>query len=76
MDHSGIHRMDKRKPFVFARQYRNTFLEGLTNQNGHWHGDARFSWLEDNDLPLHCRRCLFLTSSYQSNPIFFTQCNI
>ena len=39
-----------------------TFLEGLTfnaqnltNQNGHWHDDARFSWLEGNDLPLRSR---------------------
>ena len=53
------HRMDKRKSFVFAKQYRNYFsrrinagAQKLTNQNGHWHGDARFSWLEDNDLPL------------------------
>ena len=76
--------MDKRKSFVFARrQYRITSLEGLmlwcpeiNNQNGHWHGDARFSWLQDNDLPLDCRRCLFLTCSYRDNPYFFTQYNI
>ena len=48
----------------------------LTNQNSHWHGDARFSWPEDNDLPLRCRRCLFLTCSYRDNPFFFTQCDI
>ena len=51
-------------------------LEGLTfwwqeiNQSGHWHGDARFSWLEDNDLPLSCRHCLFLTCSHRDNSIF------
>ena len=54
-------------------------LEGLTlwcqeiNQsNSCWHSDARFSWLEDNDLQPRCRHCLFLTYSYRDNLIFFT----
>ena len=76
--------MDKRKSIVFLRQYRNLLLskeEGsgaqkLTSQNGHWHDDARFSWLPDNDLPDRCRHCLFLTCSYRDNPIFFTLRNI
>ena len=64
-----VHRMDKRKSIVFHRQYGNGFSRrinplipsNLTNKNSHGHGEARFSWLEDNDLPLRCRRCLFLT---------------
>ena len=78
-----IHRMDKRKSFVFARQYRNYFsrrinalLPKINQTKGHWHGDAQFSWLEDNDILLRCRHCLLLTSSYRDNPIFFMQCNI
>ena len=47
------------------------YLEGLTkkltNQNGHWHGDARFLWLEDNEFSLLLRHCLFLTCSYRDN---------
>ena len=34
------------------------------------HGDARFSWLLDNDLPKRCRHYLFLTCSYRDDPIF------
>ena len=73
--------MDKRKSLVFARQYRNSFSRRINtlvpkkqpNQNCHWHSDARFSWLENNDLPPRCRHYLFLTRSYRDNPIFFTQ---
>ena len=73
-----IHRMDKRKSLVFAGQYRNCFpgrINALvprneTNRNGHWDGDARLSWLEDNEFSLRLRHCLFLTSSYRDNPIF------
>ena len=68
------YRMDKRKSFIFPRQYRNSFLthccQKLTNQNNNWHGDTQFSWLKDNDLPPCCRHCLFLTHSYRKNPIF------
>ena len=50
-------------------------LEGLAlSQDGHWHGDAPFSWLEDNDLPLNCGGCIFLTCHYRDNPSSFTQC--
>ena len=52
--HCRTHRMDKRKSFVFARQYRNRFSQRInalsaqksTNQNSCWHSDARYSWLE------------------------------
>ena len=57
--------MDKRKSLYFPDSIEIASLEGLTlccsevNQtDGHWHGDARFSWLGDNDLPLHCRHSL------------------
>ena len=71
--------MDKGNFFVFAIEI--TSLKGLTlwcpesnqNQNGHWHGDARFSWIENEDLPPRYRHCLFLTRSYKDNPIF--SCN-
>ena len=63
---------------VFARQYIKLLLSKdqrpgaptLTNESSHWHGDARFSWLEDNDLLLRCRHCLFLTCSCRDYPIF------
>ena len=72
--------MNKRKSFVFARQCRNFFSRRInallprnqpiktTNQNRH--GDVRFSWLEDDDLPPCCRHCLLLTCSYRDNPTF------
>ena len=75
-------RMGKCNFFVFPRPYRNCFSrrinalvfrnQKLTNQNGHWHGDARFSCLENIDLPLrcYCRHCLF----YRDHPIF--SCNV
>ena len=70
--------MDERKSFVFPRQERNCFsrrinataAQKLTNQNRHCHGDARFSWPKDNDLPLHYRNFLFLTLSYRDNQFF------
>ena len=45
----------------------------FTSQSRHWHGDTRFSWLEDNDLSLRDRHCLFLTCSYGDNPILLAQ---
>ena len=53
-----VYKMDKRKSFVFPQTVWKLLLSKdqhsgahkLTNQNGHWYGAARFSWLEDNDL--------------------------
>ena len=60
------------KSFLFARNYRNCFYRRINApvsrnepiKNGHWHGDARCSWPEDNDLRPRCRHHLFLTCSY------------
>ena len=52
-------------------------LEGLTfwcleiNQSKRaLHGYAQFSWLEDSNLSLRCRCCLFLTCSCKDDLIF------
>ena len=74
-----MHRMDKHKSFVFARQYINCFsrrINPLVRRNQpiktavgivmhDFHGLN-----EDNELPQRCRHCLFLTCSYRDNPIF------
>ena len=70
------HRMDK-SILCFPESKEIASLEGLTlwcpeitSQYSHWHRDARFSWLEDIDIPLHSRHNLFLTYTYRDNPIF------
>ena len=63
----------QRKSFVFARQYGDHFSRRkLTCQNGHWHGNVQFSWREENDIPLRCRSCLFLTCRTEIIQFFFT----
>ena len=82
MNEALDYRIDQRRSLVFPRQYRNCFskdyrsaAQKLTNQNSRWHSNARFSWPEENDLPQHCRHCLFLTCSYRDYPVFLTQRN-
>ena len=55
--------------FFLSKEQRSG-AQKLTNHNGHWHDDSRFSRLLDNDLPLRCRHCLFLTCSYRDSLIF------
>ena len=43
------------------------WAQKLTNQDGHEHGNARFSCLEDNDLPPSCRHCLRRISCHGRN---------
>ena len=66
--------MDKRKSFVIPDSIEIASIERiaqkLTNQNGHWYGDAGFPWLEDNDLPMRCKSRQSLTCSYRDDPIF------
>ena len=50
---------------IASREGLTLWCPEINQSNGHWHGDARFSWLEDNDLPPRCRHCIFLTEIIQ-----------
>ena len=60
----------------FPGSEEDTYQEGSThcaqkliNQNGHWHGDARFSFSKDTDLRLRYRYCSFLKCGYADNSV-------
>ena len=48
---------------VLSLQGSTFWCSEINQSRHHWRGDARFSWSEDNDLPVRCRHCLFLIYS-------------